>query len=249
MYNLPNPFPANYSPNKFFKPDYSKFKAAKAGKNGSLIVLILDESGSMGPYQDDTIGGVNTLLKDQRKDKIATKLVLVTFEGGNVKTVIDGVDVKKVKNITADQYTPSGMTNLIDAVGSTIIKVNSFLKGKKKEERPSVILQIMTDGLENASRKYSKPQIKEMIEKVTKSNWLVTFVGANIDTIAEGQSLGIHSSASVNYNVGATRSAYEVTSSSILRAKSSLACGQSVNALHDTGGLWSDADKKKMKGE
>ena len=144
------------------------------------IVFILDRSGSMGGLEKDTIGGYNSFI-NSKKDLDAV-LTTVLFDN-KIEILHDRVDIKKVKKLTNKDYYVRGSTALMDAVGITMNKISKESKGRK------VIFVITTDGYENASREYTKSQIKEMIEK--KKDWEFLYLGANINSYDEASSIGI----------------------------------------------------------
>ena len=151
------------------------------------IVFLLDRSGSMGGLESDTIGGYNSYLSKQ-KDKNA-KVTTVLFDD-QYEMLHDRVDIKKVKKLTSEEYYVRGCTALLDAIGKTINYIDSC-KPKK------VIFVITTDGLENASKEFSKKKIKSLIKK--HDNWEFIYIGAGIDSYAEGSSIGIKDSNISNY--------------------------------------------------
>ena len=151
------------------------------------IVFLIDRSGSMGGLESDTIGGYNSYLSKQ-KDKNA-KVTTVLFDD-QYEMLHDRVDIKKVKKITKDEYYVRGCTALLDAIGKTINYIDSC-KPKK------VMFVITTDGLENASKEFNKKQIRNLIKK--HKDWEFIYIGAGIDSYAEGSSIGIRESNISNY--------------------------------------------------
>ena len=144
------------------------------------LVFLLDRSGSMGGLEEDTIGGYNSVLKDNKnKDALVTT---VLFDN-QIEFLHDREDIKKIKDITKKDYYVRGCTALLDAIGITINKISKETKDRK------VIFVITTDGLENASREYNRNQIKKMIEK--RKDWEFMYLGANIDSYEEAGSIGI----------------------------------------------------------
>ena len=123
------------------------------------LVFILDKSGSMGGLEKDTIGGYNSLIRKQRKEKGEALVTTVLFSN-NLKVISDRKDIKNVEELTDKEYCPSGCTALLDAVGETInhiMHVQSQLSDFEKPEKTIVI--ITTDGLENASREYNYAKV------------------------------------------------------------------------------------------
>ena len=151
------------------------------------VVFILDRSGSMAGTEQDTIGGYNSYIK-KFKDKNA-KITTVLFDN-KYEMILKRKDVKEVSKLTEKEYYVRGCTALLDAIGKTI----NFMD---KEQAKKVIFIITTDGYENASTKYNKKKVKEMIKGHT--NWEFIYIGANIDSYSEGSSLGINRDNISNY--------------------------------------------------
>jgi uncharacterized protein YegL len=167
------------------------------------IVVVLDESGSMGSIRNDTIGGFNTFLEDQKKlDSGKAKLTLVTFSS-SVRTPINGRDVVEVEPLNEKTYRPNGGTALLDAIGVTIDSIETRYTNEEDENNipAKVIFAIITDGEENASKTYNKESVAKMIRHQTKRHsWEFVFLGANLDAVKEASSLGISSNRSLNFS-------------------------------------------------
>lgn len=155
------------------------------------VVFLLDRSGSMAGLEQDTIGGYNSYLEKQRKNKMNTKVTTVLFDN-QYELLHNRVPIQEVKDITDKEYYVRGCTALLDAIGITITNLDRRVKDNK------VLFVITTDGLENASREYNKAKIKQLIEK--HPNWEFIYIGANIDSYSEGTSLGISSKNISNYS-------------------------------------------------
>ena len=120
--------------------------------NITELVFILDRSGSMGGLESDTIGGFNSMLKDQKKQEGKAFVTTVLFDH-EIETLHDRVPLKKVKPLTDKDYTVRGCTALLDAIGDTIKHIASIHKYARKEDVPAnTMFVITTDGMENASR-------------------------------------------------------------------------------------------------
>lgn len=152
------------------------------------VVFLLDRSGSMSGSESDTIGGYNSFLEKQRKNKYKTYITTILFDD-RYEVLHDRVDAKDVKDITSDDYYVRGCTALYDAIGKTINNIEKKAK--------NVIFVITTDGLENASREYTKDKVKKLIEK--HDNWEFMYIGADIDSYAGGASIGIRKENIANY--------------------------------------------------
>lgn len=168
--------------------------------NVTELVFILDRSGSMSPLRDDTIGGFNTMLEQQKES--GNKVLVSTIMFNETSSVVhDRADIAQVPDLTRDDYSPVGCTALLDAVGDAVKHIANIHKYARKEDVPQkTMFVITTDGMENASRKYSQKDVKKLIEKQKEgSNWEFLFIGANIDSVETAESIGIDGRRAVNY--------------------------------------------------
>jgi hypothetical protein len=167
--------------------------------NLTEIIFLLDRSGSMGGLENDTIGGFNAFIENQRKLEGKTLVTGVLFDD-KYEVVWNGVEAEKVK-LTAEEYYVRGCTALLDAAGKTILDVGYRLSKTNEEDRPEkVIFVITTDGFENASREFTYGKVKELIQhQQEKYNWEFIFLGANIDAKKEADSLGIDIENAYNF--------------------------------------------------
>ncbi|MEI6422407.1 MAG: vWA domain-containing protein [Lentisphaerota bacterium] len=156
------------------------------------IAVVIDESGSMKNLANDTIGGFNTFLEDQKACPGTARLTVVKFNTGYDK-LYDGVELQSAKPLTAENYRPGGMTALYDAIGQAINAVGTRLANEPEDQRPGkVIVAILTDGEENSSKEFTQEKIAEMIKHQTeKYNWNFMFLAANQDAWKAGGSLGV----------------------------------------------------------
>ena len=137
-------------------------------KNLTEIVFILDRSGSMSGLEADTIGGYNSLIKKQKKEKGEAIISTVLFDDTQ-EVLHDRVKLDKMKPITEKEYYVRGCTALLDAVGNAIHHIGTVHKYARPEDRPEKTLFIITtDGMENSSHKYTYEKVKSMIEKQKK---------------------------------------------------------------------------------
>jgi uncharacterized protein YegL len=149
----------------------------------------------------DTIGGYNSFIEEQKKVPGEANLTTVLFDD-KYELVHDRVNLRDVKPITNKEYFARGCTALLDAIGKTINSIGEKLNNMEESERPSkVIVLIVTDGEENASREFNYWKIKEMVERQKNVyNWQFLFFGANIDSFTAGQSIGISLDYAVNFS-------------------------------------------------
>ena len=163
------------------------------------LVFILDRSGSMSGLEGDTIGGFNGMLLKQKKEEGEANVTTVFFDD-EIEVIHDRFPIGVVKPLTDSDYYVRGCTALLDAVGSTVKKVENIQKRLPEEMRAEkIIFIITTDGHENASQEYSYKMVKKMIEKNQEEGWQFLFMGANIDAIKEAESLGISPRRAVSY--------------------------------------------------
>jgi hypothetical protein len=213
-------------------------KIKKAGKQGTLITMIIDESGSMGVVRDSTIVGFNEFVQGQRATEAtagAGYLTLVKFEGWKVETVYHNRPLSEVPALDNNTYQPGGGTNLLDAIGDTIKAVNAVLSDKKKKDRPGVIITIMTDGEENSSRRYTNQQIKDMVAAAEKADWTFQFLGANIDAFSVGSAFGMNASNSVNYDTTSMADTFASISASTVRMRMAKGSGRTTAEIYSSG--------------
>lgn len=169
--------------------------------NITELVFILDRSGSMSGLEGDTIGGFNSLIEKQKKQDGECFVTTVLFDN-ELETIHDREELSEIKPMTEDDYTVLGCTALIDAIGSTIEHIERIHKYARAEDVPEhTMFVIMTDGMENSSRKYSSKKVKKMIERRKEADsWEFLFIGANIDAVETAADFGIGRERAVNYH-------------------------------------------------
>lgn len=156
------------------------------------IICIIDKSGSMEALKNETITGLNNFIKSQQNEESPCNFSLVQFNHELSATIVRE-PIKNVAELKAKDYNPYGYTALYDALGITLKKAVEAIFTLPAESKPDkVMVFIITDGLENASRYYSKAVIQELIEKLVQNNkWEFEFFGANINSFAEAESIGL----------------------------------------------------------
>ena len=167
--------------------------------NITELVFILDRSGSMGGLESDTIGGFNAMIEKQKKEEGKAYVTTILFDD-KYEVLHDRVELSEVPQMTDKDYTVRGCTALLDAVGKTISHISDIHKYIRPEDVPAqTLFVITTDGLENASHKFSYEAVKELIESKKKAGWEFLFIGANIDAAAEAARIGIQRENAANY--------------------------------------------------
>ena len=161
-------------------------------KNLTEMVFILDKSGSMAGMEKDTVGGFNAMIEKQRREEGDALVSTVLFSDGS-RVIHDRADIAKVEPLTDRQYFVGGCTALYDAVGDAIHHIGNVHKYAREEDRPEkTVFVITTDGMENASRRYSAGEVKRLITRQKERyGWEFLFLGANIDARAVADDMGI----------------------------------------------------------
>lgn len=153
------------------------------------IIFIMDRSGSMTGFSEDTIGGFNSFIEKEKDKDINTYVTTILFDN-DYEILYERKEINKVEKLTEKEYWPRGTTALLDAIGKTITSFERKIDGK-------ALVVIMTDGYENASVEFSKKQIKEMIDK---HDWEFIYLGAEIDSYSEASQFGFSKSRIANYD-------------------------------------------------
>lgn len=182
------------------------------------LVFILDKSGSMGGLEKDTIGGYNAMLQKQKVVEGECLITTVLFDNG-YELLHDRIDIRAVSPITEKEYCVGGSTALIDAMGRTISKIGNAQKHTADDYRAEkVMLIIITDGEENASREYSSNKVKALIQhQKEKYGWEFIFLGANIDAVETAARFGIAPDRAQNYHADSAGTAlnFQVMSAAV----------------------------------
>lgn len=186
--------------------------------NLTELVFIIDKSGSMAGLESDTIGGFNAMLEKQKKEKGECYVSTVFFNGVS-EVLHDRVKLSEIRKMTDKDYLAGGSTALMDAIGSAIHHIGNIHKYARLEDVPAhTMFVITTDGMENASHRYSVNEVKKMIERQKEQyGWEFLFIGANIDAVETASQFGIERDRAVNYHADSkgTRVLYETLSDPI----------------------------------
>ncbi|MEE1334994.1 vWA domain-containing protein [Methanobrevibacter sp.] len=152
------------------------------------LIFVMDRSGSMSGSESDTIGGFNSFIQREKEKSLNTYVTTILFDD-QYEVLYKRKAIGEVAELTENEYWVRGCTALLDAIGRTINTLDHEIDNK-------VLFVIMTDGLENASREFSKEQIRNLINN---HNWEFIYIGANIDSYTEAGSIGIKRSHTANY--------------------------------------------------
>ena len=163
-------------------------------------LIIVDESGSMSSLYNAAITGMNETLDTirqtaQEMPQQAQEVTLVTFDTSHYNAIFDSVAGDKTRKITNRDYRPNGGTPLYDAMGKAL----NDLEPKVKENE-AVLVTVITDGYENASCEYSLADIRALVERLDRAGWVFSYIGANQDSAAVGNAMGIADTLDFNAN-------------------------------------------------
>ena len=167
--------------------------------NKTELIFIVDRSGSMGGLENDTIGGFNSTISDQKKIEGETRVTTILFDNF-FEVLHDRINLQDIAPLTAENYFVRGSTALYDAVALGIRKIVNVQKQTMADGRADkVIMVIITDGYENSSRETNAAMLHKMIDECKKDGWEFLFLGADIDAQAAAGSIGIESHRASNY--------------------------------------------------
>lgn len=190
--------------------------------NTTELVFILDRSGSMCGLEADTIGGFNSMINRQKQQEGKCYVSTVLFDDVS-EVVHDRVLLDDIRPMTDKDYYVRGCTALLDALGDAVHHIGNIHKYARREDVPeNTIFVITTDGMENASSKYTADKIKKLIENQrAKYGWEFIFLGANIDAVETASSFGIDKSRAVNYHPDAAGTAclYKTVSEAVCNVR------------------------------
>lgn len=180
----------------------SKHKTAPKDNHVQRVfnLIILDESGSMSSIAGQAISGLNevfqTIGKAQKEHPGQQHFIsFVTFNSAKIRTVFDRQAVRSDKEIKWTDYMPNSCTPLYDAMGESLNKLK-----KHVGDDDVVLVTIITDGYENASREYSGHGIKRLVAELKEKGWVFAYIGTNQDVDAVADDMGIGSRMRYQYS-------------------------------------------------
>lgn len=169
-----------------------------ARPKNTVVNFVLDETGSMQDVKEETISGFNAYIAKLVEDaKAKVWLTLTQFNSQKIEVVHNMVSIQDVHDLNVETYVPANYTPLYDAIAQTIRTTEEALKLKRG--KPEVLCVIMTDGLENASKEWTKDRVFALIKEKIDAGWTFAFLGADQDAYAVGASMGIPTGSVMNY--------------------------------------------------
>lgn len=166
------------------------------------ITVILDRSGSMESIREDVIGGFNVFLVRQQAEPGEATLSLIQFDSQDAyEVLLHFVPLAQVPPLSAERYVPRASTPLLDALGRGITDLDATLTAMPISQRPGqVVVVVVTDGLENASREFSHAQVRAMIAAHEAQGWQFVFLSADLAALDEAERIGFGPSHSMAFD-------------------------------------------------
>ena len=207
-------------------------------------LIILDESGSMGTIKSLIINGFNELVQSVKgiegqfpEQEHLISMVSFNALNNNILHFID--PVSKLDAINDSTYNPASMTPLYDAMGFSISKLKLYLEGK---ENYSVLVTVLTDGEENASKEYTGAAIKNLVDELKQQNWTFTYIGADHDVEGMASKMNIRNTMSFDKNGQDIKRMFERESSSRIKFSLRIRKGE-----QDNNDYYSKVEEDKAK--
>ena len=162
-------------------------------ENYLKIIFVIDESGSMQGTESDVIGGFNNFIEKQKTEHQGKISVSLYKFNSSWSRVLNDLPIEEIRPLTNGDYTPGGLTALYDTIGNAITDIENQAKYSKREHMASMVMMvIITDGQENASKEYDARKVKQMIQEREQSeNWQFIYMGADLDNFADADILGL----------------------------------------------------------
>lgn len=184
-----------------------------SNQNLTLIAFLLDRSGSMQSIKSDVIGGFAAFLDEQRAGDGECRVTLAQFDN-EYEVVYHAVPVAEVPPL---ELNPRNSTALLDSMGKLITDTAAEIAALDEDDKPgSVIVAIMTDGMENSSQEWSRPAIKSLVEQQTnKDGWEFLYMGADQNAVEVGMDLGVKAEQAVTYARGKSSEAMAAMSGNV----------------------------------
>lgn len=166
-------------------------------------VVILDKSGSMSSIRRAAVDGFNETLAGIKKAQERFSetqqhyLSLVAFCSCEMRKLYDKTPVAEARPLGYEEYQPCCCTPLYDAMGFTLTDIRKHVAGLNDA---MVVVTIITDGLENASKEYSGNVVKKLVEELRGQGWTFTYMGANQDAVEVAFTLSIRNARNFDYS-------------------------------------------------
>jgi hypothetical protein len=209
--------------------------------------FLLDASGSMQSIKSDVEGGFDAFVAEQRTQPGRCTVTLADFsDPGDYVVRYTGKDLAQVEPLSLQ---PRGMTALLDSIGRLVVETGQWLSAMPQERRPGlVIVGIMTDGHENASREWTRAGVRTLVEEQEQRyGWVFHYLGANQDAIEEGAQLGVRAEASLTYDGAAAGAAMAAYSTSLASLRGAVSSGMDVESARRAAAYSTDQRTKARR--
>ena len=208
-------------------------------KNKKTIYhFVVDQSGSMSGSEGPTIEGFNSQLKtlqQLKKEHLENEyIVSVTFFEDEVMDIVKFAPIEQIQLLSRENYRPGGLTALLDGIGKSIEAIRRKYENEIREDLASVVMVILTDGGENASKFYTRNLIAEMIKELdATSKWTFSFLGADLDAVQASDNLNIRKENIISFSKENYSGIMDQMSSSIRNYESMKSAGNMKSDLFD----------------
>jgi uncharacterized protein YegL len=216
-------------------------------KNKKTIYhFVVDQSGSMSGSEGPTIEGFNSQLKTLQELKKESQdneyIVSVTYFEDEVMDIVKFAPIEEIQLLSRENYRPGGMTALLDGIGKSIQAIRRKYDQEIREDLASVVIVILTDGGENASKFYTQNLIAETIKELDATGkWTFSFLGADLDAVQASDNLNIRRENIISFNKENYSGIMDQMSSSIRNYESMKSAGNMKSNLFD------DIDEKDQR--
>ena len=216
-------------------------------KNKKTIYhFVVDQSGSMSGSEGPTIEGFNSQLKTLQELKKESPnneyIVSVTYFEDEVMDIVKFAPIEEIQLLSRENYRPGGMTALLDGIGKSIEAIRRKYDQEIREDLASVVIVILTDGGENASKFYTRNLIAETIKELDETGkWTFSFLGADLDAVSASDNLNIRKENIISFSKGNYDKVMHQMSSSIRNYENMKSAGNMKSNLFD------DIDEKDQR--
>ena len=164
-------------------------KNESTAKTRVYNIIILDKSGSMNSIRKEAIDGCNETIgsiraaQKRHHDTQDHYISLAAFCECGIDMIYDKTPIDEAETLTWEKYSPCCMTPLFDAIGNTVKRMETYTKSIEEFVETSVLVTIITDGYENASKEWNSLEVKKLIEACKEQGWMFSFIGASEDIV------------------------------------------------------------------
>ena len=214
--------------------------------NKTIYHFVVDQSGSMSGSEGPTIEGFNSQLKtlqQLKKEKPSNEyIVSVSYFEDEVMEIVKFASIEEIQLLSRENYRPNGMTALLDGIGKSIEAIRRKYDQEIREDLASVVMVILTDGGENASKFYTRNLIAETIKELDATGkWTFSFLGADLDAVSASDNLNIRRENIISFSKGNYDKVMHQMSSSIRNYENMKSSGNMKSDLFD------DIDEKDQR--